>query len=128
MKGILKLRNPITAALDGKVTEVKELPYDTEEITGVLMAEAAGAYQRAMGGKKAIMLAETEVGLHQYYGCAAIIAVNPGLDFSELEKVKGYDAVEVMKIGRNFILTREGQTESNSDEQPEPTASGSTQA
>ena len=48
--------------------------------------------------------AEFDFGLHLYLGYAAIIAVNPSYDFSDMERIKGRDVVEVMQIGRNFML------------------------
>jgi hypothetical protein len=51
-------------------------------------------------------------------GYAAIIAVNPKYDFSDLERIKGKEVMEVMKIGRNFIMKREeASQESASEEQ-----------
>ena len=46
--------------------------------------------------------AEFDFGLHLYLGYAAIVAVNPTYDFSDLERMKGADVVEVMAIGRKF--------------------------
>ena len=51
------------------------------------------------------------------------------MDFSDLERIKGRDVVEVMRIGRNFILASEtGQPESDSDELTETTPESTTPA
>jgi len=110
----LKLKNPIK--IDGK--EVSEVTYDANEIDGMLFATAESKRKEAAG--KAFSLspaAEFDFGLHLYLGYAAIIAVNRNYDFSDLERIKGCDTVEVMTIGRNFMLKSEAeQQESDSDE------------
>ena len=73
--------------------------------------------------------AEFDFGLHLYLGFAAIIAANPSYDFSDVERIKGHDVVEVMAIGRNFILASEkGQPESDSGEPTETTPESTTPA
>ena len=73
--------------------------------------------------------AEFDFGLHLYLGFAAIIAVNPSYDFADLERMKGHDVVEVMAIGRNFMLkSDEASTESDSDEPTETTPESTTPA
>ena len=127
MKEILKLKNPIL--ING--VEVAELSYDTNEIDGILFATAESKRKAAAGMKNTAVstVAELDVGLHLYMGYAAIIAVNPKYDFSDMERIKGRDAVEVMKIGRNFMLTSEQeQPENDSDEPTEITPESTTQA
>ena len=73
--------------------------------------------------------AEFDFGLHLYLGYAAIIAVNPSYDFSDMERIKGHDVVEVMQIGRNFMLASDkASPESDSDEHTETTPESTTQA
>ena len=73
--------------------------------------------------------AEFDFALHLYLGYAAIIAVNPSYDFSDLERIKGADVVDVMAIGRNFMLkSEETSTENDSDEHIEITPESTTQA
>ena len=123
----LKLKNPIM--IDGK--EVKELTYDINEIDALLFAEA-DAKKKAATGMKTMSLspaAEFDPGLHLYLGFAAIIAVNRNIDFADLERMKGKDTMEVMKIGRNFMLSSdEDSPENDSDERSETTPASTTPA
>lgn len=126
-KGTLPLKNPVM--IDGK--EVKEVTYDSNEIDGILFATAEAKKKAAAGMKNTTITpaAEFDVGLHLYLGFAAIIAVNPSYDFSDVERIKGRDVVEVMAIGRNFILTSEqGQQENDSGEPTETTPESTTPA
>ncbi len=126
MKGTIKLANPIP--VNGK--NVAELSYDTAEITGQLFCEA-DAKRRIAAGTKNVSIApaaEFDYGLHLYLGFAACIAAAPEIDFSDLERVHGADVVEVMAVGRNFILKSEDSVQNNSDEPTETTAVPTTQA
>lgn len=123
----LKLKNPIK--IDGK--DVTEVTYDSNEITGILFAEAEAMRKAAAGFKNAAITpaAEFDFGLHLYLGFAAIVAANPAYAFSDVERIKGRDTVEVMAIGRNFILTSDQeQQENDSDEPTETTPESTTQA
>lgn len=127
MKEILKLKNPIM--IDGK--EVAEVSYDSNEIDGILFATAESKRKAATGtsSKSVAQMAEFDYSLHLYMGYAAIIAVNPTFDFSDVERIKGRDAVEVMAIGRNFILkSEEAQPENDSDVPTEITHESTTRA
>ena len=126
MKGTIKLANPIT--VNGK--KVTELQYNTEEITGQLFCEADVKRRIAAGTKNVAIApaAEFDYGLHLYLGFAACIAAAAELDFSDLERIHGVDVVEVMAVGRNFILKSEDSAQSNSDEPTEATAAPTTQA
>lgn len=123
----LELKNPIM--IDGK--EVKELSYDINEIDALLFAEA-DAKKKAATGMKTMSLspaAEFDPGLHLYLGFAAIIAVNRNIDFADLERMKGKDTMEVMKIGRNFMLSSEEDSpENDSDERSETMPASTTPA
>ena len=73
--------------------------------------------------------AEFDFSLHLYLGFAAIVAVNPAYSFEDVARIKGRDTVEVMKIGRNFILASEKeQPESDSEEPTETMHESTTQA
>lgn len=123
----LKLKNPIM--IDGK--EVTEVTHDINEIDGVLFATAETKRKSAAGMKDAVIspAAEFDFSLHLYLGFAAIIAVNPGYDFADVERIKGADVVKVMAIGRNFMFASEKQsTPKDSDEPTETTPESITQA
>ena len=128
MKNILKLKNHIT--ING--TTVSELSYDSEEISAAKFAEADVKRKMAAGMKNISIspAAEFDTGLHLYLGFAAILAVNPEYDFSDVERIHGVDLIDVMGIGRNFILKSEetNSLSSNSDEQSELTAEPTSQA
>ena len=123
----LKLKNPIM--IDGK--EVTEVTYDANEIDGALFATAESMRKAAAGMKNTSITpaAEFDFGLHLYLGFAAIVAVNPGYDFTDVERIKGGDVVKVMGIGRNFMLASDQkQQESDSDEPTETTPESTTPA
>ena len=126
MKGTIELENSIP--VNGK--NVTELQYDTVGITGQLFCEA-DAKRRIAAGTKNVSIApaaEFDYGLHLYLGFAACIAAAPEMDFADLERVHGADLVDIMAVGRNFILKSEGSAQSNSDEATEVTVAPTTQA
>ncbi len=123
----LTLHNPIT--INGE--KVSVLTYDINEIDGVLFATAETKKKAAAGMRNMAITpaAEFDFALHLYLGFAAIIAVNPTYDFSDLERIKGRDVVEVMGIGRNFMLKSDETSQgSDSDEPTEATPESTTQA
>ena len=123
----LKLKNPIK--ING--VEVAEVTYDSNEIDGILFATAESKRKAAAGMKNTSIApaAEFDFSLHLYLGFAAIVAVNPSYDFSDVERIKGNDVVKVMAIGRNFMLASDPvQQESDSDEPTETTPESTTQA
>ena len=120
----IKLRNPIL--INGK--QVSVLTHDANEITPSGFAEAEYRKTRANGSKGAPSSAAVELdySLHLYLGFAAILAVNPEYDFNDLERIKGSDVMEVMKVGRNFIIdsvdnSQADTSESVSETMPEST-------
>ena len=123
----LKLKNPIK--IDGK--EVTEVTYDSNEIDGILFATAESKRKNAAGMRNTTITpaAEFDFGLHLYLGFAAIVAVNPSYDNTDVERINGHDVVEVMAIGRNFMLASDQeQPENDSDEPIETTPESTTQA
>lgn len=127
MKETLKLKNPIL--INGE--KITEVTYDSNEIDGILFATAESKRKAAAGMKNTTITpaAEFDFGLHLYLGFAAIVAVNPSYDFGDVERIKGHDVVEVMAIGRNFMLSSgQEQQESDSDGPTETTPESTTQA
>ena len=127
MKETLKLKNPIM--INGE--KVAEVTYDSNEIDGILFATAESKRKAAAGMKNTTITpaAEFDFGLHLYLGFAAIIAVNPAYDFSDVERIKGRDIVAVMAIGRNFMLASgQERQENDSDEHTETTPGSTTRA
>lgn len=120
MKNELKLKNSIL--INNK--EVDILTYDIEEITAMMFAEADVKKKQAAGIKNVSIspAVEFDFGLHMYVGIAAVLAVNPEYTFEDLERMKGFDLVEIMKVGRNFFLkSEEDGIQNNSEEQSENT-------
>jgi len=124
MKGTLKLKNPIK--ING--VSVGELTYDSNEIDGILFVTAEAKKKVAEGIRNVTIAAaaEFDFGLHLYLGFAAIIAVNPGYDFSDVERIKGWDVKDVMAIGRNFMLKSEADSTANASGEPTETTQEST--
>lgn len=124
MKNTLELKNRIK--ING--SEVTELTYDANEITPILFAQAEAMKKQDAGLKNVAIVpaVEFDFSLHMYLGFAAVIAVNPSIDFSDMERIHGRDLVSLMQIGRNFILLSEESTESDSDTASETTAEPST--
>lgn len=120
----IKLRNPIL--INNK--SVSELTHDANEITPAGFAEAEYRKTRANGSKGAPSSAAVELdySLHLYLGFAAILAVNPEYDFSDLERIKGSDVMEVMKVGRNFIIDSVGNSQDDTSESASETTPEST--
>lgn len=126
-KNTLVLDNPIL--INGK--EVKELTYDAKEITVDLFTKACAMAAEASQTKGfAMKVKETDFNTHLYLGMAAVIAVNPEIDFSDLERVKGFDILDLSDIGTFFIVRKsaEPSEESSSEEQSETIPATSTQA
>lgn len=120
----ITLKNPIS--INGK--EVTKMTYDVNEITPAGFAEAEYRKTRANGSKGAPSSAAVELdySLHLYLGFAAIIAVNPEYDFNDLERIKGIDVMEIMKVGRNFIIASAGHSTDEGSENASETTPEST--
>lgn len=124
MKNTLKLKNPIM--INGE--KITEVTHDSNEIDGILFATAESKRKAAAGMKNTSITpaAEFDFGLHLYLGFAAIVAVNPCYDFSDVERIKGHDVVEVMAIGRNFMLASDQEPQENDSDEPTETTPEST--
>ena len=113
-KQTLILENPIK--INGE--EVKELTYDPQEITAEMYSIAC-ARSAAIEKTRTFTLKfkENDHALHLYLGMMAIIAVNPNIDVSDLERIKGFDVLSLSNIGAFFTLRRQAAVspESNSE-------------
>ena len=126
-KETLVLDNPIL--INGK--EVKELTYDAKEITVDLFTKACAMSAAASQTNGFTMkVKETDFNTHLYLGMAAVIAVNPHIDFSDLERIKGFDLLDLSNIGAFFTYRKSAETseENNAEGQSETTPDTSTQA
>ena len=123
-KKVLKLEEPIS--INGKM--VSELSYDPMEITAAQFSEAC-ARSSAIDKSKSFSfkMRENDYALHLYLGMFAVIAVNPEIDVSDLERIKGFDVLRLTDIGMLFTYRRSGATsvESDSEKQSETTAESS---
>ena len=127
MNGTLKLENPIT--INGK--QYTEFEYNPLKITAAQFAEAASKASALTKTRTfSVTMRQTDNNLHLYLGMMAIIAVNPEIDIADLERIEGYDVLELTDIGMLFTYRRweEPSKENNSAEQSENTADTSTQA
>lgn len=125
MQNTLVLSHPIM--VNNK--SLSELTYDADEITTSMFMEAEAKRKRASGKDIFISVsAQFDFGLQLYMGFAAILAVNPELDFADVERIHGMDLIDVMTIGANFLLKREVSPQNSSEKQSETTPEPSTQA
>lgn len=127
MRNSIKLRNPIM--VNGKT--IKELSYDTDEISvGLYAAACSKAIDSAKAETFQAKMKETDYTTHLYMGMAAVIAINPEIDFTDLERVKGFDLLSLSQIGSFFIFgkSEEPSDQSESENSLENTADTSTQA
>lgn len=123
----LVLDNPVR--IDGK--DVNELTYDPQEITVELFAQACTrAADAAKANSFSPKMKETDYNLHLYLGMAAVIAVNTNIDFSDLERIKGFDLLDLSNIGLLFTVRKsaEPSEESDSGSSSEATPATSTPA
>lgn len=110
MNGVIELRKPLKIGSGATLTELK---YDDDEIDCELYEEACSKVH--FSGN--MTLAEIDNSLHLNLGCAAVIAVNHDIDWTDLKSIKGHDLIELTKIGRNFTL---GVDMSDLDDSEEP--------
>ena len=126
MSKTLKLTTPIL--VNGN--EVNELTYNTNEITGELFLTACSKSSILGSAQNSAAMMEIDTALHMQLGKAAVIAINPKIDWGDLDRVKGFDLVALANIGRFFILGKSevGSEESSSADMSETTPEHSTQA
>lgn len=90
------------------------------EITAAQFSEAC-ARSSAINKSKSFSfkMRENDYALHLYLGMFAVIAVNPSIDISDLERIKGFDVLKLTDIGMLFTYRRSGATsEENNSEKP----------
>ena len=124
MKGTIKLANPIK--IDNK--ERAELTYDTNEITASMFVEADSRKMAASVNKagNTAGAAEIDYDLHIYLGFAAVTAINPEIDITDLERIQGPDVVQFLRLGRSFFSMKSAapsgpdSSDASSDPTPEP--------
>lgn len=126
-KKSFELDEPIS--VNGK--QITELFYDPMEITAAMFSEAC-ARSAALDKSKAVTfkMRQSDYALHLYLGMMAVTAVMPEVDITDLERIKGYDVLELTDIGMLFIYRKWGApSEENSSEKPsEATPNTSTAA
>lgn len=130
MKETFELNNSIK--INGQ--DVKKLEYDFDEITCELFTMAsnyadAKTLRANQQGRPSAAIMEQNVSLHMYIGMAAVVAVNLGIDVTDLERIKGFDLIRLSQLGRNFIAGRSAELsdQSNSEERSEVTPESFTQ-
>ena len=124
-KNTILLDNPIKINNE----TVSELTYDYFEITNDLYLEACMRSSRIGGSLNSSMTRETNEALHLCFGKAAILAVNPGYAWEDIDRIKGLDLLRVSNVGRFFISGKsETSVQKTSGDASENTASTSTQA
>ena len=101
MQGKLELHAPIE--IDGN--EVSELTYDPSQ--------------------NLVAIAEFDYTFHFYLGAYSIIAANPSIDVTDLERIKGLDIMQLIEVGRFFTMRSDEQEDGKSDEQPATTPESS---
>lgn len=125
-KNTLVLDNPIK--INGK--DVSELTYDPQAITAEQFSIAC-AKSAAMDKSKTFTFKakENDYALHMYIGMMAVLAVNPDIDITDLERIQGFDILDLTNIGTFFIMRKSAVPSpvSNSAEQSANTDDTSTQ-
>ena len=120
MRDIIKLKKAIE--INGK--EVKELPYDPDEIDCQMFNKASALSTGSnRTGTPNMSVMELDSAMHMYLGMMAVIAVNSEIDITDLERIKGSDLIKLVQIGRNFITrsSAEDSEPDNLEEQSEVT-------
>lgn len=123
----LVLDNPIK--INGEMVE--ELTYDPQEITAEQFSIAC-AKSSALDKTQSVSfkIKENDNALQLYLGMMAVIAVNPKIDIKDLERIKGFDVLDLTNIGMLFMLRKSAapSAASSSVEQSENTENSTTAA
>lgn len=121
----IELFKPIE--INGK--KIKKLSYDIDEISFALQVKAEAEAKKEMQ-KNGVYVGnqEFDYAYHTCLGMAAIIAVNPEIDWMDLKRIKGRDVNKLTVIGRTYFFGSEEPDASTSDDAPDSTPSGTTLA
>lgn len=91
-----------------------ELTYDPSQITISQFAAAEAAAKKK--ATNLVAIAEFDYTFHFYLGAYSIIAANPSIDVTDLERIKGLDIMQLIEVGRFFTMRSDELEESKSDE------------
>lgn len=105
-----KLRKPLL--VNGK--ELTELTYDFEEIDGALWDEAV----RRAGKRDNFNISLYDYIFHKCLAFAAVIAVNPSIDWDDLDRLKGLDLQRLANIGLTFMTDSSEELSLETSEEP----------
>lgn len=101
--------------------EIEKLKCDLEAITVDQFADAEMMAKKKKGADSLAVM-EFDYTFHLFLGFEGVIAAQPEIDMSDLERLSGTDVMKVMQAGRFFINGSDvGSTEDASDEQSEST-------
>lgn len=120
----IELRKPIF--VDNQ--EVKVLSYDPYAITNDLYLAACAKSSISGNTMNASVMLEMDKAMHLKLGMAAILAANPKMDWSDVERICGPDLLTVANIGRFFTIGKleEISVESTSEKASENSADDTT--
>lgn len=110
----IKLSRPLL--VNGK--KLDELPYDLDAVTSEQFIKAEGAAKKK-AAEFTFGMAESDYGFHLELGFAAIMAADPSIDATDLDRITGRDLMKVMGVGRNFIGDSSDSLEAQTSESEE---------
>ena len=122
MKGKIELKKAIM--IDGN--EVNTLTYDTDKITVDSYLRALSHATKKSGAITGVNI-KLDAGAHLVLGMYAVLAENPQYDITDIERVTGYDIIQLVDIGMAFTIGREEQTTEPSEKQSDPMPKPTTQ-
>lgn len=107
----IKLRRPLL--VNGR--ELTELSCDLDAISSDQFIKAEQVAKSKLDNLM-VNVVEGDYGFHLELGFAAIMAADPSIDQSDLDRITGQDLIEIMRVGRNFIGdSSESQDEATSE-------------
>lgn len=129
---IMKKKITLTRPISVNGTQVKELTYDTDNITPESFARAEGLARKKNGIDAPATAVELDFTFQMYLLMVAIVNSNSEIDIMDLERISGAaDVMTLYREGRNFIkagveeeeteMVEDIQPADSSEEQQEPT-------